>query len=56
MLLQESTPGSIDLATNPITTAQEVGAALAAGDLIDVTAALAPGGPVRMIAPVIRGR
>jgi len=56
VLLQESTPGSIDLAANPITTAQEVVAALAAGDLIDVTAALAPGGPVQMIAPVIRGR
>jgi hypothetical protein len=56
VLLVEATPGSIDLATNPITSAAEVQAALTSGSLIDVTAALAPGGPVRMIAPVIGGR
>lgn len=55
VLLVEATPGSIDLATNPITSAAEVQAALTNGSLIDVTAVLAPGGPVRMVAPVIRG-
>jgi hypothetical protein len=55
VLLIEATPGSIDLASNPITSAEEVRAALTSGSLIDVTAALAPGGPVRMIAPVIGG-
>jgi len=55
VLLVEATPGSIDLATNPITSAAEVHAALTSGTLIDVTAALAPGGPVRMVAPVIGG-
>jgi hypothetical protein len=55
VLLVEATPGSIDLATNPITSATEVQAGLTSGSLVDVTAALAPGGPVRMIAPVIGG-
>ena len=55
VLLVEATPGSINLASDPITSAQEVRAALASGSLIDVTAALAPGGPVRMVAPVIGG-
>jgi hypothetical protein len=55
VLLVEATPGSIDLATNPITSAADVQAALTNGSLIDVTAVLAPGGPVRMVAPVIRG-
>jgi hypothetical protein len=32
-----------------------VTAALTAGTLVDVTAVLAPGGPVNMIAPVIGG-
>jgi hypothetical protein len=54
-LLVEATPGSINLATNPITTAAQVRAGLAAGTLIDVTSALAPGGPVKMVAPVIGG-
>jgi hypothetical protein len=55
VLLIEATPGGIDLATSPITTAAEVKAALANGTLVDVTAFLAPGGPVRMIAPVVGG-
>ena len=54
-LVVEATPGSIDLATHPITTAAQVRAALAAGTLIDVTSTLAPGGPVKMVAPVIGG-
>jgi len=55
VLLVEATPGSIDLATHPITTAAQVRAALDAGTLLDVTSALAPGGPVKMVAPVIGG-
>ena len=39
----------------PFTSAAQVQAALAAGTLVDVTSVLAPGGPVRMIAPVIGG-
>lgn len=54
-LLVEADPGSIDLARHPITTAAQVHAALAAGTLVDVTSALAPGGPVKMVAPVIGG-
>jgi hypothetical protein len=54
-LLVEATPGSINLATNPITTAEQVRAALAAGTLIDVTSVLESGGPVNMVAPVIGG-
>lgn len=55
VLLVESRPGSVDLATHPFTTAAQVRAALAAGTLVDVTDVLAPGGPVTMIAPVIGG-
>jgi hypothetical protein len=55
-LLVEANPGSLDLTTHPITTAAQVQAALAAGTLVDVTSALAPGGPVKMVAPVIGGR
>jgi hypothetical protein len=40
-LLVEATPGSIDLATHPITTAAQVHTGLAAGTLIDVTSTLA---------------
>jgi hypothetical protein len=54
-LLIEATPGSIDLASTPFTSAAQVRAALAAGTLVDVTSVLAPGGPVNMIAPVIGG-
>jgi hypothetical protein len=55
VLLVEATPGSIDLASTPFTTAAQVQAALATGTLVDVTSVLAPGGPVNMIAPVIGG-
>jgi hypothetical protein len=55
-LLVEANPGSLNLTTHPITTAAQVHAALAAGTLVDVTSALAPGGPVKMVAPVIGGR
>jgi hypothetical protein len=55
VLLFEAAPGSIDLATHPITTAAQVNDALAAGQLVDMTATLAPNGPVKMIAPVIGG-
>jgi hypothetical protein len=55
-LLVEANPGSLDLTKQPITTAAQVHAALAAGTLVDVTSALAPGGPVKMVAPVIGGR
>jgi 4-oxalocrotonate tautomerase len=56
VLLVEATPGSIDLAANPITSAEQIQSALADGSLVDVTSVLAPGGPVRMVAPVIAGR
>jgi hypothetical protein len=56
VLLVESTPGSIDLASNPITSEEQVKALLANGSLIDVTSVLAPGGPVEMVAPVIANR
>ena len=56
VLLIEATPGSVDLAADPITSAQQVQAALTDGTLVDVTSALAPGGPIRMIAPVTTGR
>src|SRR5262245_31882195 len=55
VLLVEATPGSIDLASTPFTSAAQVQAALTAGTLVDVTSVLAPGGPVKMIAPVIGG-
>lgn len=56
VLLVESTPGIIDLASNPVTSEEEVQALLSSGLLVDVTSALAPGGPVHMVAPVIDGR
>lgn len=55
VLLVEASPGSIDLATHPFTSAAQVHNAIATGQLIDVTAVLAPNGPVSMIAPVIGG-
>jgi hypothetical protein len=55
VLLVEATPGSIDLGTHPFTSAAQVHAALNAGTLVDVTAALAPGPPVTMIGPVVGG-
>ena len=55
VLLVEATPGSIDLATHPFTTAAQVRDGIDTGQLIDVTSTLAPGGPVKMIAPVIGG-
>lgn len=55
VLLVEAAPGSRDLSTNPYTSSDEVRAALLDGSLVDVTAVLAPGGPVRMVAPVIGG-
>lgn len=56
VLLVEATPGSIDLATHPLTTAQQVTAAIAAGTLVDVTSLFAPDEPPTMVAPVIGGR
>lgn len=53
VLLVEATPSSIDLAAHPFTDARQVRDALAAGELVDVTSALAPGGPVDMVAPVV---
>lgn len=55
VLLMETTPGSIDLATHPITTAAGVQDALRTGQLVDVTSAFAPNAPPTMIAPVIGG-
>ncbi len=55
VLLVEATPGSVDLAATPVTSAAQVRAALNAGTLLDVTSALAPGPPVTMVAPVIGG-
>lgn len=54
VLLVESSPGSVDLATDPFTSAADVQAALTAGTLVDVTPVLAPDG-VTMVAPVIGG-
>ena len=56
VLLVEATPGSIDLAADPITSAGQIQSALSDGILVDVTSILVPGGPVRMVAPVIAGR
>src|SRR4051812_29986467 len=53
VLLVEATPGSIALATPPLTNAAQVHNALDQGQLIDVPAALTPNGPVNMVAPVI---
>jgi hypothetical protein len=55
VLLVEAVPGSVDLAADPFTSADQVQEALAQGILLDVTSALAPGGPVRMVGPVIGG-
>ena len=55
VLLVEASPGSIDLASHPFTDAAQVRAAIHTGALLDVTAALAPNGPVDMIAPVVGG-
>jgi hypothetical protein len=55
VLLVEASPGSVDLATHPLTSAAQVQNAIASGQLVDVTAALAPNGPVDMVAPVIGG-
>ena len=54
VLLVESTPGSVDLATDPFTSEAQVLAAIEAGILVDVTAQLAPT-PITMVAPVIGG-
>lgn len=56
VLLVEATPGSIDLAAHPITSATQVQNAIDSGRLLDVTAALAPDGPVDMVAPVLGGQ
>lgn len=56
VLLVEAAPGSIDLATDPFTTAQQVTAAIAAGSLVDVTSLFAPDAPPTMVAPVIGDR
>jgi hypothetical protein len=55
VLLVEASPGSIDLAAHPFTTAQQVTAAIAAGTLVDVTSVFAPDAPPTMVAPVIGG-
>ncbi len=54
VLLVESSPGSIDLATTPFMTADAVRQAISAGTLVDVSSALSPT-PVNMVAPVIGG-
>lgn len=55
VLLVETRPGSIDLATHPFTTAGQVTAAIAAGTLVDVTSLFSPNAPPTMVAPVIGG-
>ena len=55
VLLVEASPGGIDLATQPFTTAQQVTAAIAAGTLVDVTSLFSPDAPPTMVAPVIGG-
>lgn len=52
VLLVEAVPTSVDLATNPFTSASQVQDAISAGVLVDVTSVLAPNG-VQMVAPVI---
>lgn len=52
ILLVEAVPGSRDLGTAPFTSVADVQAAIAAGTLVDITAAFAPDG-VTFIAPVI---
>jgi hypothetical protein len=54
VLLVEAVPGSVDLATDPFTSAAQVRDAVSAGVLVDVTSALTPT-PVTMVAPVIGG-
>jgi hypothetical protein len=55
VLLVEASPGSVDLAIHPFTSAQQVTAAIAAGTLVDVTSVFAPDAPPTMVAPVIGG-
>jgi hypothetical protein len=55
VLLVEASPASIDLASQPFTTAQQVRAAIAAGTLIDVTSLFSPDAAPTMVAPVIHG-
>ena len=55
VLLVEASPGSIDLGTDPFTTAQQVTDAIAAGTLVDVTSVFSPDAPPTMVAPVIGG-
>lgn len=55
VLLVEASPGSIDLAAHPITTARQVTAAITAGALVDVTSVFSPDAPPTMVAPVIGG-
>lgn len=55
VLLVEASPGSIDLATNPFTKAQQVTDAIVAGTLVDVTSVFSPDAPPTMVAPVIGG-
>jgi len=55
VLLVEANPGSIDLATQPFTTAQQVTAAINSGTLVDVTSVFSPDAPPTMVAPVIGG-
>jgi hypothetical protein len=55
VLLVEASPSSIDLASHPFTTAEQVTAAIAAGTLVDVTSVFSPDAPPTMVAPVIGG-
>lgn len=55
VLLVEATPSSRNLATDPITSVDQVRAAIANGTLVDVTSGLAGPRPVRMVAPVVGG-
>ncbi len=55
VLLVEASAASIDLATHPFTTAQQVTDAIAAGTLVDVTSLFSPNAPPTMVAPVIGG-
>jgi hypothetical protein len=55
VLLVEANPGSIDLASQPFTTAHQVTAAIGAGTLVDVTSVFSPAAPPTMVAPVIGG-
>ena len=55
VLVVEATPGSFDLASHPVTTAEQVRAAIAARMLVDVTSLFSPNAPPTMVAPVIGG-